>query len=82
MRQQAAATRLEVKRSLHNNKVDEALHRFERYESKIDGIEAELESYEMGQRSLADEITQLEADSKIDDQLNALKQQMKDKQQD
>ena len=82
MRQQTVATRLEVKRSLHNNKVDEALHRFERYESKIDGIEAEIESYEVGQRSLADEITQLESESKIDDQLAALKQQMKDKQQD
>jgi len=79
MRQQAASSRLEVKRTLSSNKVDDALTKFERYEAKIDGVEAEIESYDMQQRTLSDEINQLEADSKIDDQLAALKQQMKDK---
>jgi len=76
MRQNAASTRLNVKRKLDNSKVDDALNRFERYEAKIDGLEAELESYDMGKKSLSDEIADLENDSKIDDELAALKAKM------
>ena len=56
MRQNAASTRLNVKRKLDTSKVDDALSRFERYERKIDNLEAEIESYDMGKKSLADEI--------------------------
>lgn len=76
MRQSAASTRLNVKRNLHDPKVDDALNRFERYEQKIDNLEAELESYDIGKKSLADEIADLENDTKIDDQLTALKAKM------
>lgn len=76
MRHNTASTRLNVKRKLDNGKVEDALSRFERYERKIDGLEAELESYDMGKKSLADEIADLENDTKIDDQLAALKAKM------
>lgn len=79
MRQNAASTRLDVKRKLDGSKVDDALSRFERYEAKIDHLEAELESYDMGKKSLADEISELESDSKIDDELAALKAKMESK---
>lgn len=73
MRQNAASTRLNVKRKLDNSKVEDALNRFESYERKIDNLEAEVESYDMGKKSLADEIADLENDTKIDDELAALK---------
>lgn len=76
MRQSAATTRLNVKRNLDSSKVDDALNRFERYEQKIDSLEAEIESYDMGKKSLADEIADLENDTKIDDELAALKAKM------
>lgn len=76
MRQSTASTRLNVKRRLDSSKVDDALNRFERYEHKIDGIEAELESFDMGKKSLADEIADLENNTKIDDQLAELKAKM------
>ena len=76
MRHNAASTRLNVKRKLDTNKVEDALNRFENYERKIDGLEAELESYDMGKKSLSDEIADLEHDTKIDDQLAALKAKM------
>ncbi|MFT4927918.1 MAG: phage shock protein A [Phenylobacterium sp.] len=77
IRQAAASTRLTVKRNLDSNKVDDAMDRFERYEQKIDNLEAELESYDMGKKSLSSEIEDLEHDTKIDDQLAALKAKMK-----
>lgn len=73
LRQQSAATRLEVKKQLDGGKISDAMERFERYESKIDSVEAQVEAYDMGKRSLADEISQLENDSKVDDELAALK---------
>lgn len=76
MRQNAASTRLNVKRKLDTSRVDDALSKFERYEAKIDGIEAELESYDLGKKSLADEISELETSSKVDDELAALKAKM------
>jgi phage shock protein A len=76
MRQSTASTRLNVKRNLDNSKVDDALNRFERYEQKIDNLEAEIESYDMGKKSLADEIDDLQNANKIDDQLAALKAKM------
>lgn len=78
MRHQAASTRLDVKRKLDTTKVDDALSRFESYERKIDNIEAEVEAYDIGKKSLADEIADLENDSKIDDELAALKARMED----
>ena len=76
LRQRSVQSRLDVKKTLDGNKVQDALDKFERYETKIDGLEAQVESYELGQKSLADEIEQLESDEKIDDELSALKAKM------
>ncbi|WP_105189977.1 phage shock protein PspA [Pseudoalteromonas sp. T1lg48] len=76
LRQRSVQSRLDVKKTLDGNKVQDALDKFERYETKIDGLEAQVESYELGQKSLSDEIAQLEKDEKIDDELSALKAKM------
>ena len=77
MREKTAASRLKVKKKIDSDKVNDALSRFDRYERKIDDIEAQVESYEMGSKSLADEIAELEADENIDDELAQLKAKMK-----
>ncbi|MEM0514310.1 phage shock protein PspA [Pseudoalteromonas sp. YIC-827] len=76
LRQRSVQSRLDIKKTLDGNKVQDALDKFERYETKIDGLEAQVESYELGQKSLSDEIEQLEKDEKIDDELSALKAKM------
>ena len=73
LRQRSAQSRLDVKKTLDGNKVQDALDKFERYETKIDGLESQIESYELGQKTLSDEIEQLEKNEKIDDELSALK---------
>lgn len=77
MREKTVSSRLKVKRNIDSGKVDEALSRFDRYERKIDDIEAQVDSYDMGSKSLADEIADLEDDANIDDELAALKAKMK-----
>ncbi|RUO77404.1 phage shock protein PspA [Idiomarina seosinensis] len=82
MRQKTATSRLAVKQQVDSNKVNDAMEKFDRYESKIDGIEAQVESYDMGKRSLRDEFAELENEGKVNDELEALKARMKAKQND
>ena len=79
MREKTATSRLKVKQNIDSNKVNDALGRFDNYERKIDDIEAQVESYDMGSKSLSDEIAELEADEKVDDELASLKAKMKKK---
>jgi phage shock protein A len=79
-RSKTATSRLGVKRALHDVNIDEALDRFDRYERKMDDLEGEVEAYDLGQRNLADEIADLEADDKVDEELAKLKSRLeKDK---
>jgi phage shock protein A len=76
LRQRSAESRLEVKRTLDSSKVDDALNRFDRFETKIDGLESQIEAYDLGKKSLSDEIAQLQQEDKVDDELAALKKKM------
>ncbi len=76
MREKTASSRLKVKKNIDSDRVNDALSRFDRYERKIDDIEAQVESYDMGSKSLADEIADLASDEKVDDELAALKAKM------
>jgi phage shock protein A len=73
MRQQTVASRLEVKKSLDSNRLNDAMYKFERYEQKIDSLEAQVESYDLGKKTLRDEFAELAAQDKIDSELAALK---------
>ena len=77
MREKTASSRLQVKKKIDSDRVNDALSRFDRYERKIDDIEAQVESYDMGSKSLADEIADLASDEKVDDELAQLKAKMK-----
>ncbi|MCF6438085.1 phage shock protein PspA [Pseudoalteromonas luteoviolacea] len=79
LRQRSAESRLDVKKALDSTKVEDALNRFERYENKIDGLEAQVESYDLGKKSLADEIADLQKNEKVDDELEALKKKLANK---
>ncbi len=80
LRQKTVSTRLEVKRTLDTGKVDAAMGRFEQYERKIDDLEAQVESYDLGKKTLADEFAELESDGAVEDELAALKQKVQAKQ--
>lgn len=76
MRESTANSRLKVKTKIDSSKVDDALTRFDRFERKIDDIEAQVESYDMGTKSLADEINELASNDQIEDELAALKKKV------
>ena len=77
IREKSASSRLKVKENIHSTRVNDALNRFDHYERKVDDIEAEIDSYDLGGKSLADEIAGLATDEKVDDELAQLKAKMK-----
>ena len=73
VRGQTAKTRLGIRRQLSEHNIDEAMHRFELYERKLDDLEGMVESYDLGQKTLAAEIEELEDGERIDAELQRLK---------
>lgn len=78
-REQTTRSRLEIRRRFNRDKLNEAFDKFERYERKMDDMEAEVESYDIGTKDLAEEIEDLERDEQIDKALEKLKKKMKKK---
>ncbi|MCB1646015.1 MAG: phage shock protein PspA [Pseudomonadales bacterium] len=76
VRGKTAQSRMGVKRQLHDVNIEEAMSRFERYERRIDDLEGEVEAYDLGQKTLSDEIAELEADERVDEELARLKARM------
>ena len=76
MRGKTAQTRLGVRRQLNDHNIEDAMHRFESYERKMDDLEGQIEAYDMGQRTLSEEIAELETDEDIDAELEELKVRM------
>jgi phage shock protein A len=73
-RHQTASARLKVRRNLYDGRVDDAFARFEQVEKKLDEAEGEVEAFDLARgRSLAEEITELAAESAIEDELARLK---------
>ncbi len=76
LRQQSVASRLKVKTQINDRKMSDAMARMEQYEGKIDRMEAEVEAYDLGSRSIADEFAQLEADDKVEAELAKLREKV------
>ncbi|MFC7333983.1 phage shock protein PspA [Rhodocista pekingensis] len=73
-RHKTATNQLKVRTQLYDNRITDAFTRFEQVERNLDVLEGKAEVMAMGQKkSLADEIAELEADSKVESELQALK---------
>jgi phage shock protein A len=77
LRGKAGQARLGARRQLSDHNIDEALQRFENYERKMDDLEGQIEAYDLGRRSLAEEIAELESAERIDQELEQLKARMR-----
>ncbi len=83
-RADCAEVRLNVQSKQHQHKVTDALHKFERYEQKVDDLEAQLEAMDLGRgsdtaASVKQQFRDLEQQEAIEQALTALKQQQPNK---
>lgn len=74
IRHKTAKSQLSARRHIHSDRIDEMLYRFEHAERRIDQVESEAEAVAMGHnRSLADEIEDLQNNDRVDAELTRLK---------
>ncbi|MPY87418.1 MAG: phage shock protein PspA [Luteitalea sp.] len=77
IRHGAAFDSVRVSRHVHDGRIDEAMARYERYERRIDELEAEAESYVLGRpKSLEEEFRELAAEDEVNAEFEALKKRV------
>jgi phage shock protein A len=77
IRRSTAADSVRINRQVYDGRIDEAMARYERYERRIDELEAEAESYVMGRpKSLEEEFRELEAEDDVNAEFDALKKRV------
>lgn len=80
IRRSAADASLRINRAVYDGRIDEAMARYERYERRIDELEAEAESYVLGRpKSLEQEFRELEAEDDVNAEFVALKKRVADR---
>jgi phage shock protein A len=74
IRRRAAGDQIRMRRQLHDTRIDDALKRYESMERRLDAMEAEVDSYDLGRRrGLADEFASLEAEDAVEQELQEMK---------
>ena len=84
MRSQTVESRIKVKRQIQREALDDAFQRFDHFERRMDTRESQLESMDIGRDvppDLATQISALQDDERISDDLEKLKADMDDGQQ-
>jgi len=79
MRGQTVESRIKVKRQIQREALDDAFHRFDRFERRMDTLESQLEAMDIGRDvppDLAEQISALQDDERISDDLERLKSAM------
>ena len=82
LRGKTVQSRIKVKRQIQREALDDAFQRFEHFERRMDSLESQLESMDLGRDvppDLAAEIDALQQDESINSELERLKSEMHDK---
>jgi phage shock protein A len=78
--QNSAVARLKVRSTLNSEEVQNVCARFSQLEQKVERIEAQVESYDLGKNDVYQEFKQMEQNEKLSEELAALKQKVSGKQ--
>lgn len=77
LRHKSAASRLKVNTQIHDDRINDAFARFEQVERNLDELEGRAESMDIGRkRTLAEEFSDFEASTKVEQELADLKARM------
>jgi phage shock protein A len=78
-RHQTASRRLEVRKKIHDYRIDDALVRFDQYERRMDDLEGRVEAYDLGaKKDLRQEFSELESAEAVEEELTAMKAKRRD----
>lgn len=76
VRHTTADSKLKIRNSTNRKRIKDTLTKLDQYERRLDELEGKVESYDIGQQSLAEEIEQLDKDEDIDNELEIIKQRL------
>jgi phage shock protein A len=77
-RRNTAEARLKLRGKIHEDRITDAVAKFEGIERALDNLEGQVESFDLGRsRTLNDEFAELEAGQAVQDELEALKARLK-----
>ncbi len=77
-RHETVKSTIQMRKRIDDRAINEALYRFERFEKRMDTLEAEIEAMDMGRNSsLSQQIDALDKSDELDAALEALKQKMR-----
>jgi phage shock protein A len=81
LREQTGRSRLEVRKRTNRETLNKAFDKFESYEQRLEELEAEVESYDMGHgnQTLSEEIANLAINEDIEKELAELKSKIQNK---
>jgi phage shock protein A len=78
LRRQTAEGQIRVREKIADTKIEDALVRYEMVERKVDELEAQVESYDLGRKeSLSGQFEALEAEEAVEKELAELKRRVK-----
>lgn len=79
-RAQSAHARLKTRGALYDSRVDDALSRMQQVERALDEMDGKVDAYDLGRNgrgpSLSEQFAELETDTKVEDELAALKERV------
>lgn len=76
LRAASADSRLKVRQQMEPARVDDAIRKFEQFETRVDGLEAQVEAYDLGKpRTVKDQIEGLASDP-LDAELERLREKL------
>ncbi len=77
-RHETVKATIHMRKQIETKSIDEALGRFDRFEKRMDQMEAEVEAMDLGRNvSLSQQIDSLQDDEDLDKELDALKAKLK-----
>ncbi|MCW8875965.1 MAG: phage shock protein PspA [Kangiellaceae bacterium] len=79
-RHETVKSTIQMRKRIDDTAINDALHRFERFEKRMDELEAEVEAMDLGRNvSLSQQIDSLGDNEKLDEELEQLKAKMNKK---
>ncbi len=72
-----ATSRVKLRETLYDERINDAFTRFEQVERNLDVLEGRAESFDLGRKSLQDELAGLEADEAVEGELDALRAKLR-----
>lgn len=76
LRATSADSRLKVRQQISDGRIDDAIRKFDQFEARVDGVEAQVEAYDMGEAARSPYSGLAKGSDKLDAELEQLREKL------